>query len=124
MHDPVRTVRKDERRYYEDLLKYSRDHLMLYPYHLSDVMVKGLRITPFAYYTSVMTDIMMQEKSYDSLPNFTAADCKRQHGEESSFRNFLNYLNISLFLSLPIFSELSFLVSYCVGLQALADPSL
>uniref|UniRef100_A0A2I2ZLA6 FAM91 N-terminal domain-containing protein n=1 Tax=Gorilla gorilla gorilla TaxID=9595 RepID=A0A2I2ZLA6_GORGO len=27
--------------YYEELLKYSRDHLMLYPYHLSDIMVKG-----------------------------------------------------------------------------------
>uniref|UniRef100_A0A2I2YE52 FAM91 N-terminal domain-containing protein n=1 Tax=Gorilla gorilla gorilla TaxID=9595 RepID=A0A2I2YE52_GORGO len=27
-----------ERRYYEELLKYSRDHLMLYPYHLSDIM--------------------------------------------------------------------------------------
>ena len=67
---------KDERKYYEDLLKYSREHLMLYPYHLSDVIVKGLRITPFSYYISVMSDIMMQEKSYDSLPNFTAADCK------------------------------------------------
>lgn len=74
----VRTIRKDERKYYEDLLKYSRDHLMLYPYHLSDVMVKGLRVTPFAYYTSIMMDIMSQEKSYDSLPNFTAADCEFQ----------------------------------------------
>uniref|UniRef100_A0A8C9XR51 Family with sequence similarity 91 member A1 n=1 Tax=Sander lucioperca TaxID=283035 RepID=A0A8C9XR51_SANLU len=34
----VRHVRKDERKYYEELLKYSRDHLMLYPYHLSDIM--------------------------------------------------------------------------------------
>jgi hypothetical protein len=24
----------------------------------------------------MMSDIMTQEKSYDSLPNFTAADCK------------------------------------------------
>uniref|UniRef100_A0A7N8YQ37 Family with sequence similarity 91 member A1 n=1 Tax=Mastacembelus armatus TaxID=205130 RepID=A0A7N8YQ37_9TELE len=35
----VRHVRKDERKYYEELLKYSRDHLMLYPYHLSDIML-------------------------------------------------------------------------------------
>ncbi|XP_064626178.1 protein FAM91A1-like isoform X2 [Lineus longissimus] len=76
----VRYVRKDEKRYYEELLQYSREHLMLYPYHLSDVMVKGLRITPFAYYVSIMTDIMSQEKSYDSLPNFTAADCLRLMG--------------------------------------------
>ncbi|KAK3508445.1 hypothetical protein QTP70_029433 [Hemibagrus guttatus] len=90
----VRHVKKDERNYYEDLLKYSREHLMLYPYHLSDIMVKGLRVTPFSYYISIMEsgmagsavfsgsfdphdlaqDIMNSEKSYDSLPNFTAAD--------------------------------------------------
>ncbi|KAG7237810.1 hypothetical protein INR49_031823 [Caranx melampygus] len=70
----VRHVRKDERKYYEELLKYSRDHLMLYPYHLSDIMVKGLRVTPFSYYIGIMEDIMNSEKSYDSLPNFTAAD--------------------------------------------------
>jgi len=50
----VKHVKKDERKYYEELLKYSRDHLMLYPYHLSDIMVKGLRITPFSYYTGIM----------------------------------------------------------------------
>lgn len=50
----VRHVKKDERKYYEELLKYSREHLMLYPYHLSDIMVKGLRITPFSYYISIM----------------------------------------------------------------------
>lgn len=76
---PVRQVKKDDRKYYEDLLKYSRDHLMLYPYHLSDITVKGLRITPFSYYLSMMHDIMSSEKSYDSLPNFTAADCKLTH---------------------------------------------
>uniref|UniRef100_A0A2I3MDL0 Family with sequence similarity 91 member A1 n=1 Tax=Papio anubis TaxID=9555 RepID=A0A2I3MDL0_PAPAN len=53
---------------------------MLYPYHLSDIMVKGLRITPFSYYTGIMEDIMNSEKSYDSLPNFTAADCLRLLG--------------------------------------------
>ena len=72
----VRTIRKDEPRYYEEMLQYSREHLMLYPYHLSDVIVKGLRITPFSYYSNMMQDIMGQEKSYDSLPNFTAADCE------------------------------------------------
>ncbi|XP_039709749.1 protein FAM91A1 isoform X2 [Pteropus medius] len=76
----VKHVKKEERKYYEELLKYSRDHLMLYPYHLSDIMVKGLRITPFSYYTGIMEDIMNSEKSYDSLPNFTAADCLRLLG--------------------------------------------
>ena len=50
--------------------------LQLFPYHLSDVIVKGLRITPFSYYCSIMENIMSSERSYDSLPNFTAADCE------------------------------------------------
>ncbi|XP_018417715.1 PREDICTED: protein FAM91A1 [Nanorana parkeri] len=76
----VKHVKKDERKYYEELLKYSREHMILYPYHLSDIMVKGLRITPFSYYIGIMEDIMNSEKSYDSLPNFTAADCLRLLG--------------------------------------------
>lgn len=76
----VRSVKKDERGYYEELLRYSREHLMLYPYHLSDFIVTGMRITPFQYYTSIMQDLMEQEKSYDALPNFTAADCLRLLG--------------------------------------------
>ena len=48
----------------------------LFPYHLSDVIVKGLRITPFSYYRNIMENIMSNERSYDSLPNFTAADCE------------------------------------------------
>ncbi|KAG7166866.1 FAM91A1-like [Homarus americanus] len=71
----VRQIVKNERNYYEEVLAYSRSHLMMYPYHLSDVVVKGLRVTPFQYYISILTDIMTAEKSYDSLPNFTAADC-------------------------------------------------
>ncbi|XP_072906565.1 protein FAM91A1 isoform X1 [Hemitrygon akajei] len=76
----VRYIKKEERKYYEELFKYSREHLMLYPYHLSDIMVKGLRVTPFSYYIGIMEDIMNSEKSYDSLPNFTAADCLRLLG--------------------------------------------
>nr|CAD7455304.1 unnamed protein product [Timema tahoe] len=72
----VSSVCKDDRRYYKDLLGYSKEKLMLFPYHLSDVVVQGLRVTPFQYYVSVMEGIMEQERSYDSLPNFTAADCK------------------------------------------------
>ncbi len=72
----MRHVRKDEERYYEELLEYSRVHLMLFPYHLSDVIVRGLRVTPFQYYVSMVEAIMLQERSYDALPNFTAADCK------------------------------------------------
>lgn len=40
------------------------------------MLIKGLRVTPFVYYSSMMSGIMQNEKSYDSLPNFTAADCE------------------------------------------------
>jgi hypothetical protein len=39
----VRNVKRDERRYYEELVEYSKKNLMLFPYHLSDVVIKGLR---------------------------------------------------------------------------------
>lgn len=76
----VRHVYKDEKRYYESVVAYSRERLMLFPYHLADMIVKGLRITPFNYYISVVERLMQAEKSYDTLPNFTAADCLRLLG--------------------------------------------
>lgn len=76
----VRKVHKDSRKYYDELLRYSREHLMLFPYHLSDIYVKGLRVTPFSYYIDIISDLILQEKSYDTLPNFTAADCLRLLG--------------------------------------------
>lgn len=50
----VRRVHRDEKSYYETLLEYSRKHLMLYPYHLSDFIVTQMRVTPFQYYISIM----------------------------------------------------------------------
>lgn len=37
----MRTVKKDERKYYEALVQNSIQRLMLYPYHLADMIVKG-----------------------------------------------------------------------------------
>lgn len=76
----VRSVMPSEKNYFDELMAWSRTHLMLYPYHLSDVMVKGLRITPFKYYLNMMHDVMKEERSYDRLPNFTASDCVRLLG--------------------------------------------
>jgi len=76
----VRFVKKDEKRYYEEVVEFSKRNLMLFPYHLADVVIKGLRITPFQYYIMILESIMSQEKSYDSLPNFTAVDCLRLLG--------------------------------------------
>ena len=76
----VQRIRKDESKYYEDLLELGWKSLLLFPYHLSDVIIKGLGVTPFHYYINMLDNQMAQEKSYDSLPNFTAADCLRLIG--------------------------------------------
>lgn len=39
-----------------------------------------MRITPFQYYQSILVQMIEQEKNYDTLPNFTAADCVRLMG--------------------------------------------
>ncbi|XP_015781162.1 protein FAM91A1 [Tetranychus urticae] len=73
----VKGVRRSEKGYYVELLRYSREHLMLFPYHLSDYVIYGMRITPFQYYVGMIHDLLEHERSYDTLPNFTAADCLR-----------------------------------------------
>jgi len=55
--------------------------MQMYPYHLSDVFVVELKTTPFTYYHTVLCDMMKAEKSYDSLPNFSAGDCLAVLGE-------------------------------------------
>lgn len=52
----------------------------MFPYHLSDVVTKGLRITPFNFYVEVLAHLLKLDKSYDTLPNFTAADILRVLG--------------------------------------------
>lgn len=76
----VRLIKPNEKQYYKELLNYSTAHLMLFPYHLSDYIVAGMRITPFQYYIKIIQDLLYNEKSYDTLPNFTAADCLRLLG--------------------------------------------
>jgi hypothetical protein len=53
---------------------------MLYPYHLIDVFASGLRILPFEYYLTILQNVMKEERSYDSIPNFVAADIYRLTG--------------------------------------------
>ncbi|KAJ3632142.1 hypothetical protein Zmor_019144 [Zophobas morio] len=76
----VRYVIRNEKIYYDGLLKDSIENLKIYPYHLSDVLVKGLEISPFVYYRTMIINNILKEKSYDSIPNFTATDCLRLLG--------------------------------------------
>eukprot|EP00002_Diphylleia_rotans_P027657 TRINITY_DN5552_c0_g1_i1.p1 TRINITY_DN5552_c0_g1~~TRINITY_DN5552_c0_g1_i1.p1 ORF type:complete len:617 (+),score=115.66 TRINITY_DN5552_c0_g1_i1:57-1907(+) len=76
----VRNVYTDEKSYYRDLVRNSINSLMLFPYHLADYIIPELHITPFHYYIDMILQLMRNEKSYDSLPNFTAADGVRLIG--------------------------------------------
>jgi hypothetical protein len=38
-------------------------------------MVLKLNTTPFTYYYEILSEMLKNDRSYDSLPNFTAADC-------------------------------------------------
>ena len=95
----VQRVHRDEAAYYRRLVDYSRQHLMLYPYHLADIVVKGLRLSPFEYCISVVQLIMEQERSYDSLPNFTAADCEWRRAWRGISWCSVKLVNNGLFMS-------------------------
>ncbi|XP_043647140.1 protein FAM91A1 [Drosophila teissieri] len=73
-------VFRREQRYYELLVQKSINGLGAFPYHLADIVTKGLRVTPFNYYLDVLGQLLRSDKSYDTLPNFTAADCLRVLG--------------------------------------------
>lgn len=62
------------------LVEKSVQCLCLFPYHLADIVTKGLRVTPFNYYIQIVTLLLRTDKSYDTLPNFTAFDCLRVLG--------------------------------------------
>lgn len=72
----VRQLFRNEKRYYELLVDKSVQCLCLFPYHLADIITKGLRVTPFNYYIQMLSYILRTDKSYDTLPNFTAIDCE------------------------------------------------
>lgn len=76
----VNKIFRKEQRYYELLVTKSINTLGLFPYHLADIVTKGLRVTPFNYYLDVLSQLLRNDKSYDTLPNFTAADCLRVLG--------------------------------------------
>eukprot|EP00108_Taenia_solium_P011334 TsM_000733600 transcript=TsM_000733600 gene=TsM_000733600 len=71
----IRKIVRSERTYYRQMVQYSCQQMMLFPYHLQRKIVPGLNITPFKYYRDIVRQTMLSELSYDRLPNFTAADC-------------------------------------------------
>ena len=89
----VRQVVVDEKAYYQEVVRSSMDALMLYPYHLSDVVMQGLQVSPFSYYRDMLLSLMRKDESYDMLQNFTAADVHRLLGIGRN--EYINIMNTS-----------------------------
>ncbi|XP_065880927.1 uncharacterized protein [Euphorbia lathyris] len=69
-----------EGEYYEDMMRYLRKNLALFPYHLSEYVCRVMRVSPFRYYCDMIFEVMKNEQPYDSIPNFSAADALRVTG--------------------------------------------
>ena len=60
--------------FYRDLIRFLRVKLEIFPYHLC----RYLNFTsPFDYYIEMLCDLLRTQKTYDTLPTFTAADILR-----------------------------------------------
>lgn len=69
-----------EGEYYEEMMRYLRRNLALFPYHLAEYVCRVLRLSPFRYYCDIIFEVMRNEQPYDSIPNFSAADALRLTG--------------------------------------------
>ncbi|KAK9118661.1 hypothetical protein Scep_016754 [Stephania cephalantha] len=69
-----------ESEYYEDMMRYLRKNLALFPYHLAEYVCRVMRVSPFRYYCDMIFEVMKNEQPYDSIPNFSAADALRLTG--------------------------------------------
>ncbi|RAL45653.1 unnamed protein product [Cuscuta campestris] len=69
-----------EGEYYEEMMRYLRRNLSLFPYHLAEYICRVMRVSPFRYYCDMIFEVMKNEQPYDSIPNFSAADALRLTG--------------------------------------------
>ncbi|KAL9245177.1 hypothetical protein vseg_018856 [Gypsophila vaccaria] len=69
-----------ESEYYDEMMRYLRRNLALFPYHLAEYVCRVMRISPFRYYCDIIFEVMKNEQPYDSIPNFSAADALRITG--------------------------------------------
>ncbi|XP_011626382.1 protein FAM91A1 isoform X1 [Amborella trichopoda] len=69
-----------EGEYYEEMMRYLRKNLALFPYHLAEYVCRVMRVSPFRYYCDMIYEVMRNEQPYDSIPNFSAADALRLTG--------------------------------------------
>lgn len=69
-----------EAEYYEEMMRYLRKNLALFPYHLAEYVCRVMRLSSFRYYCDMIFEVMKNEQPYDSIPNFSAADALRLTG--------------------------------------------
>ena len=70
-------VAMGEAEYYEQLVSHLVRVRALFPYHLQSSVTRVGRVTAHGYYVRMLEECLANEVAYDSLPNFTAADCAR-----------------------------------------------
>lgn len=63
-----------EKRFAELTISVSLDRFLLFPYSQLEVIVQHTGETPLTYYQTMIAMLLKAEKSYDTLPNFTAVD--------------------------------------------------
>ena len=66
--------------YYQGLIQFGIDNFLVFPYHLILSLQKHNPITPFNYYNEMLLRVMISDRSYQSIPNFSAADALRVTG--------------------------------------------
>lgn len=66
--------------YFKQLVQYGIENLLVFPYHLIPQLQQFNPVTPFNYYIDMLLRVMGSEKSYQSIPSFSAADALRVTG--------------------------------------------
>lgn len=66
--------------YYALMYKTLQENLQVFPYQFSNFLHNQVKVRPFQFYFEMLSSMMKKEMSYDSLPNFTAADVQQLLG--------------------------------------------
>jgi hypothetical protein len=63
-------------------IETTRPPPQIFPYHLAEYVCRVQRATPFKYYRDVLFLTLKEERSYDTIPNFTVRGSPRKvfHG--------------------------------------------
>ncbi|OHT02124.1 hypothetical protein TRFO_07331 [Tritrichomonas foetus] len=66
--------------YYQKLIEFGITNFLVFPYHLISELQQYNPAVPFEYYSEMLLRVMQSDRSYQSIPNFSAADALRVTG--------------------------------------------